>query len=186
MSSEKGGEASIQMTPSKSSQSREEFRVFEEYIANNGLKHSRQREVILQYFLETGGHMTVDDLYRVIHRKHAEIGRTTIYRTLKLLCDAQLAESIELRDGLTRFEHRYKHSHHDHMICIECGTIIEFVSPEIENLQDEIAEAYGFTIDSHRHQIFGVCQKCNRRRSKKKRTRRKTKAGVKNVSTGSH
>ncbi len=107
MSSEKGGEVSIQMTPSKSSESREEFRVFEEHLANNGLKHSRQREVILQYFLETGGHMTVDDLYLVIHRKHSEIGRTTIYRTLKLLCDAQLAESIELRDGLTRFELLY-------------------------------------------------------------------------------
>ena len=71
------------MAPSRSSQGREEFRVFEEYLSNNGLKHSRQREVILQYFLETGGHMTVDDLYRVIHRKHPEIGRTTIYRTLK-------------------------------------------------------------------------------------------------------
>ncbi len=168
------------MAPSKSSHVREEFRVFEEHLAQNGLKHSRQREVILQYFLETGGHMTVDDLYRVIHRKHREIGRTTIYRTLKLLCDAQLAESIELRDGLTRFEHHYKHSHHDHMICIECGTIIEFVSPEIENLQDEIAEAYGFTIDSHRHQIFGVCQKCHQRRSTKKGTH-KTKPGVKNA-----
>ena len=152
------------MPAGNSSPTREEFRVFEHYLADNGLKHSRQREVILQYFLETGGHMTVDDLYRVIHRKHREIGRTTIYRTLKLFCDAKLAESIELKDGLTRFEHHYKHSHHDHMICIECGTIIEFVSPEIENLQDEIADAYGFTIDSHRHQIFGVCQKCDQRR----------------------
>lgn len=173
------------MLPSKPSHRREEFRVFAEYLSQNGLKHSRQREVILQYFLETGGHMTVDDLYRVIHRKHSEIGRTTIYRTLKLLCDAQLAESIELKDGLTRFEHHYKHSHHDHMICIECGTIIEFVSPEIENLQDEIAEAYGFTIDSHRHQIFGVCQKCDQRRLKKKSARRKSKAGTKNVSATS-
>ena len=123
--------------------------------------------------------MTVEDLHRIMHRKNPEIGRTTIYRTLKLLCDAQLAESIELQDGLTRFEHRYKHSHHDHMICVECGTIIEFVNSEIENLQDEIAEAYGFTIDSHRHQIFGVCQKCNqRRRRKTERSRREAKAGV--------
>ncbi len=154
---------------------REEFHVFEQYLADNGLKHSRQREVILQYFLETGGHMTVDDLHRLIHRKHPEIGRTTIYRTLKLFCDAKLAESIELKDGLTRFEHHYKHSHHDHMICIECGTILEFVSAEIENLQDEIAHAYGFTIDSHRHQIFGVCQKCSQRRQNAAKARRKKK-----------
>jgi len=170
------------MGPGTPSTNREEFRVFEQYLADNGLKHSRQREIILQYFLETGGHMTVDDLYRVIHRKHPEIGRTTIYRTLKLFCDAKLAESIELKDGLTRFEHHYKHSHHDHMICIECGTIIEFVSAEIEKLQDEIADAYGFTIDSHRHQIFGVCQKCDQRREEAARARRKktvaTKAGA--------
>lgn len=156
------------MTAEKATRNREEFKVFEEYLAENGLKHSRQREVILQYFLETGGHMTVDDLYRVIHRAHPEIGRTTIYRTLKLLCDARLAESITLRDGLTRFEHRYKHGHHDHMICVQCGTIIEFVSPEIETLQDEIAEAYGFSIDSHRHQLFGACQKCNKRRGRRR------------------
>ena len=166
------------MPSNRSSGNREEFRVFEQYLADNGLKHSRQREIILQYFLETGGHMTVDDLYRVIHRKHPEIGRTTIYRTLKLFCDAKLAESIELKDGLTRFEHHYKHSHHDHMICIECGTIIEFVSAEIENLQDEIADAYGFTIDSHRHQIFGVCQKCNQRREDAQKAHRKKKAAA--------
>jgi Fur family ferric uptake transcriptional regulator len=76
--------------------------------------------------------------------------------------DANLASAIELKDGLTRFEHKYRHAHHDHMICVECGTILEFLSPEIEKLQDEIADAYGFVIESHRHQIFGQCQKCDR------------------------
>ncbi len=152
----------------KPNDKREEFRVLDEYLTTHGLKRSRQRETILHYFLETGGHMTVDDLYRVIHRKHSGIGRTTIYRALKLFCDAKLADAIELRDGLTRFEHRYRHAHHDHMICTECGAILEFLSPEIERLQDETADAYGFVIESHRHQIFGLCQKCNQRRAKKK------------------
>lgn len=148
---------------------REEFRVLAEYLSANGLKHSRQREIILEHFLDTSGHMTVDDLYRVIHRRHPGIGRTTIYRALKVLCDAQLADAIELKDGLTRFEHKFRHAHHDHMICTECGTILEFLSPEIERLQDEIADAYGFAIESHRHQIFGRCQKCNRKATSKKR-----------------
>jgi Fur family ferric uptake transcriptional regulator len=146
----------------------EELEILNSYLQENGLKHSRQREVILEHFLDTSGHMTVDDLYRVIHRKHPGIGRTTIYRALKLFVDAQLASSIELKDGLTRFEHKYRHAHHDHMICTECGTILEFVSPEIERLQDEISEAYGFSIDSHRHQIFGLCQKCTRAEARKK------------------
>jgi Fur family ferric uptake transcriptional regulator len=151
---------------------KEEFKVLADYLSANGLKHSRQREIILQDFLETGGHMTVDDLYRVIHRKHPGIGRTTIYRALKVFVDANLAEAIELKDGLTRFEHKFRHAHHDHMICTECGTILEFLSPEIERLQDEIADAYGFQIDSHRHQIFGLCQKClrGRKRSRMKKS----------------
>ena len=141
---------------------REEFQVLADHLSANGLKHSRQRELILQHFLDTGGHMTVDDLYRVIHRKNPGIGRTTIYRALKVFVDAKLADAIELKDGLTRFEHKFRHAHHDHMICIECGTILEFLSAEIERLQDEIADAYGFQIESHRHQIFGLCQKCLR------------------------
>ena len=67
---------------------REEFRVLDDYLAKNGLKHSKQREIVLQHFLDTGGHMTVDDLYRVIHRKNPRIGRTTIYRALKVFVDA--------------------------------------------------------------------------------------------------
>ena len=146
----------------KLTERREELNILGQYLQEHGLKHSQQRETILQHFLDTGGHMTVDDLYRVIHRKHPGIGRTTIYRALKLFVDAQLASAIELKDGLTRFEHKYRHAHHDHMICTECGTILEFLSPDIERLQDEIADAYGFVIESHRHQIFGQCQKCNR------------------------
>jgi len=151
------------------SDAREEFRVLQEFLSRNGLKQSKQREIVLGHFLDTSGHMTVDDLHRVIRRRNPGIGRTTIYRALKVFVDAQLAESIELKDGMTRFEHKYRHAHHDHMICVDCGTILEFVSPEIERLQDEIAEAYGFVIDSHRHQIFGLCQKCNRTKQKKKR-----------------
>jgi Fur family ferric uptake transcriptional regulator len=150
--------------------------ILRDYLQAHGLKHSRQREVILEHFLETSGHMTVDDLFRVIHRKHPGIGRTTIYRALKLFVDAQLASAIELKDGLTRFEHKYRHAHHDHMICTECGTILEFVNPEIERLQDEIAEAYGFAIESHRHQIFGLCQKCNRALDAKAAKRKKSRS----------
>ena len=148
---------------------REEYRVLDDYLTKHGLKHSKQRVNVLRHFLDTSGHMTVDDLYRVIRRKNPRIGRTTIYRALKVFVAAQLAEAIELRDGLTRFEHKFLHAHHDHMICTECGTILEFLSPEIERLQDEIADAYGFLIESHRHQIFGRCQKCARPRTKSRK-----------------
>jgi Fur family ferric uptake transcriptional regulator len=147
---------------------REELEAFEQYLLNHSLKRSRQREIILERFLETEGHLSVDDLYRIIQRTNPEIGRTTIYRTLKLLCDAEIAKAIELQDGLTRFEILNKDEHHDHMVCTLCGTIVEFTSEAVEKIQEQIAEANGFTVDSHRHQIFGRCQKCRRRRSSSK------------------
>jgi Fur family ferric uptake transcriptional regulator len=162
------------MARGKRSNFREECEVFERYLSERNLKHSRQREIILELFLDTEGHPSVDELYQITQRTHREIGRTTIYRTLKLLCDAELAEAIKLKDGLTRFEHRYKHGHHDHIICAHCGIIVEFTSEAIEKLQGEIAEAHGFTVDSHRHQIFGVCRKCSRKpRQSKQKNREK-------------
>ena len=158
------------MARKKKNRRREEFEVFERYIVDKGLKHSRQRDIILQLFLETDGHLCVDDLYRVIQRTHPEIGRTTIYRTLKILCDAELAKAIEFRDGVTRFEHIYNQDHHDHMVCTCCGAIVEFRSGEIQQLQIELAEKHGFTVDSHRHQIFGVCSECKRKRRTSKKT----------------
>ena len=164
------------MTRQKKIRRREEFEVFERYIVDKGLKHSRQRDVILQLFLKTDGHLTVDDLYQIVQRTHPEIGRTTIYRTLKILCDADLAKAIEFRDGVTRFEHIYNQDHHDHMVCTCCGIIVEFRSNEIQQLQIELAEKHGFTVDSHRHQIFGVCSECKRKRQTSEKTSPTAKA----------
>lgn len=143
---------------------REEKEVFRTYLTEHRLKRSEQRDVILDAFLRTDRHLSVDDLYTLVHRRHPEIGRTTVYRTLKLLQAAGLAQELVLR-GQTRFEREYKREHHDHFICQYCGEIIEFSNPEIERLQDEIAAGIGFVIEGHRHQIYGSCQRCSRTRS---------------------
>lgn len=138
----------------------EELGLFKRYLETNGLKHSRQREVVLRSFLEAEGHVSVDELYSAVHEEHPDIGRSTVYRTLKLLCAAELAEPIQLNDGLVRFERRQLDGHHDHLICIRCGAVWEFLNSDIEKLQDEVAAAHSFAIDSHVHQIFGVCRSC--------------------------
>ena len=92
-------------------------------------------------------------------KRRPEVGRTTVYRTLKLLQEAGLATELVLR-GETRFEREYKRQHHDHFICKSCGEIFEFSSAEIERIQDEIAAGIGFVIEGHRHQIFGLCRRC--------------------------
>jgi Fur family ferric uptake transcriptional regulator len=146
---------------------REEKKVFAAYLTENHLKRSDQREVILDAFFRSHSHLSVDDLFQVVHRVRPDIGRTTVYRTLKLLQAAGLAQELEV-NGETRFEREYKRAHHDHFICKSCGDIAEFSSPEIERLQDEIALGIGFEIQGHRHQIFGLCRRCASRRDKRR------------------
>jgi Fur family ferric uptake transcriptional regulator len=107
----------------------------------------------------------VDDLLQMVQKRRPDIGRTTVYRTLKLLQSAGLAQELAL-DGQRKFEREYKREHHDHFICKSCGAIFEFSSPEIERLQDEIAADIEFTIEGHRHQIYGSCRSCTARASR--------------------
>jgi Fur family ferric uptake transcriptional regulator len=138
---------------------REEKRVFATYLAKNRLKRSGQREAILDAFLRARRHLSVEELLRVVQERRPDIGRTTVYRTLKLLQEAGLASEL-VYGNEARFEPLWKREHHDHFICRGCGRIFEFQSPEIERLQDEIAKGIGFTIEGHRHHIFGLCRRC--------------------------
>jgi Fur family ferric uptake transcriptional regulator len=123
------------------------------------LKRSAQREAILESFLKAGSHVSVEDLLKIVRRREPEVGRTTIYRTLKLFQEAGLASEL-LFGGEARFEPLWNRDHHDHFVCVACGEIFEFQSPDIERLQDEIAASLGFVIEGHRHHIFGRCAKC--------------------------
>jgi Fur family ferric uptake transcriptional regulator len=143
----------------KNSKAQEEREVFSAYLASHHLKRSEQREAVVDVFLRTDRHLSVDDLHGLVRRKRPEIGRTTVYRTLKLLQAAGLAQELALR-GETRFEREYKRDHHDHFICSVCGAIFEFLNADIERAQDESAAEIGFVIQGHRHQIFGMCRRC--------------------------
>jgi Fur family ferric uptake transcriptional regulator len=138
---------------------REERQVLANYLTEHGLKRSAQREAILDAFLKAGHHVSVEDLLKIVRRREPEVGRTTIYRTLKLFQEAGLASEL-LLGGEARFEPLWNRCHHDHFVCVSCGAIFEFQSPEIERLQDEIAGRLGFVIEGHRHNIYGRCSKC--------------------------
>ena len=139
---------------------REEKEVFAAYIAKHRLKRSEQRDAILEAFLRSESHLSVDDLLQLARKRRPDVGRTTVYRTLKLLQAAGLATELVL-EGESRFEREYKRRHHDHFICKTCSAIFEFSSDEIERIQDEVAADLGFVIDGHRHQIFGYCRDCS-------------------------
>jgi Fur family ferric uptake transcriptional regulator len=128
------------------------------YLEDHHLKHTKQREAILEAFLEATGHVTSEDLYQRIRGKHPNIGFTTVYRTMKLLCEAGLANERHFDGGVTRYE--IQHEHHDHLVCTKCGRIIEFECSMIESAQDEIARRYGFRLLRHRHELYGHCLEC--------------------------
>ena len=149
---------------------REERQVLTAYLTRNHLKRSAQREAILDAFVRAGHHVSVEDLLKIVRRRHPDVGRTTIYRTLKLFKDAGLASELALGNE-ARFEPVWNRDHHDHFVCVACGGIFEFQSAEIERLQAEIAEGIGFRIDGHRHHIYGRCRRCAARPPREARSR---------------
>jgi len=128
------------------------------YLEDHSLKRTRQREAILDVFLEVSGHISSDDLYQRVREKHPHSGYTTVYRTMKIFCEAGLAIERSFEDGVTRYE--IPHEHHDHLVCVRCGRIVEFECRMIESAQDRIANEYGFRLLRHRHELYGHCPDC--------------------------
>ncbi|MBI4826680.1 MAG: transcriptional repressor [Thermodesulfovibrionia bacterium] len=133
-----------------------------EFIKTEGLKSTRQRDVITAEFLKTDGHVTAEELYRKIIKKHKNIGFTTVYRTLKLLAKSGLAAEQVFADNLTRYESLSGEEHHDHLICLTCGSITEFQDTRLENMQIKIADDLGFQILNHKMEFYGYCSNCRK------------------------
>ena len=128
------------------------------YMREHGLKNTRQRQMIIDVFLGTDEHMAIDELLSEVQRNMPGVGYATVYRTMKLLSEAGVAQERRFGDGQTRYEPATIGEHHDHLICATCGHIFEFEDPVIEDRQREIATARGLRIVSHRHDIIGECQ----------------------------
>ena len=128
------------------------------YIQDRRLNTTAQREAIVEQFLRTRDHVSIDELLTKVRKRHPRVGYATVYRTLKLLVDSGLAVERQFGDGQARYE--VVGDHHDHLICVKCGVILEFEDPEIERLQDRIAlQLGGFTVLRHRHELYGLCPK---------------------------
>ena len=138
----------------------EEIDVLEEYISENNLKITKQRRTVLKIFLECNNHVSVEELYNIVLKTEPKIGLATVYRTLALLTKSGLALEMDFGDGQKRYESSYKSVHHDHMVCTECGKILEFNHPLIEKYQEEVAKQKNFKITSHKLDLFGLCQDC--------------------------
>jgi Fur family ferric uptake transcriptional regulator len=138
------------------------------FIAKSGLKHSRQRDLIVEAFFEMGGHVPVEALVTRVREEDPHVSVATVYRTMKLLAECGLAEPRQFADGTTRYEVASGRHHHDHLICTECGAIDEFESDAIEEMQLQVARDHGFEVERHKLEIYGRCQRC-RHRSERRR-----------------
>ena len=130
------------------------------HLAHQGLKQTRQRESILEAFMSTAGHVTSEDVHDHVREIDPTIGAATVYRTLKLFCDAGITQPGHFRDGVTVYEHSL--THHDHLICLGCGDVVEFECELIEDEQLRIAKKYGFVLKTHRHELYGFCPGCEK------------------------
>jgi Fur family ferric uptake transcriptional regulator len=103
----------------------------------------------------------IDDLHKKIRSEDPTIGIATLYRTMKLLIDAGLAEMHTFNERTT-YERLYQVGHHDHLICKICSKTVEFEHPLIEKYQQEVCERHGFALKSHRMELFGICNECRK------------------------
>lgn len=142
---------------------------FKALVARRGLKYTRQREEILSIFLNSPGHRNLAQIYAQVAKANPRIGYTTVYRTLRLLTRLGLATERRFDDGETRYERVPEGKHHDHLICLGCGKIIEFEDQALEALQNGIAKRYRFHVFHHRMELYGQCQECAEKKKSKKR-----------------
>ena len=138
-----------------------EKQLLKNYLSEKNLRGSSKRNTILKIFLKEEGHITAEELYQKVSNEDSSIGIATVYRTLKLFREAGLARMSRFKKGDAQYEHNYLHSHHDHLICMKCGKIIEFKNPDIEENQEKIARRHKFKITSHRLELYGTCSKCS-------------------------
>jgi Fur family ferric uptake transcriptional regulator len=133
---------------------------FHQLLREKGLKFTRQRDEIVRVFMASGSHLSVAEVYQRVRQRNPRIGYATVYRTLKLMAKSGWASSGQFGDRMSRVERRAEGEHHDHLICLVCGKIVEFESERIEALQSRIAHQEGFRIFDHKLELYGRCSAC--------------------------
>jgi Fur family ferric uptake transcriptional regulator len=131
--------------------------LFRKALTSRKLKFTRQREVIIDVIFRGEKHLTLDQILDEARAHHPGIGYATVYRTMKLMVECDLVDEHKFTDGQARYE-RVSNHHHDHMICVTCGKIVEFEDDLIERRQELLAEQMGFEVVDHRHEVYVRCK----------------------------
>ena len=136
------------------------MREFTEFLSSKGLRYTREREAIFKEVSSFKGHFDPDELFMRLRKKNAAASRASVYRTIPLLIEAGIIEEVERTDKHSHYELVLGRKHHDHMLCVGCGRVIEFYSEELERLQQRICKRESFSSNSHTLEIKGLCSAC--------------------------
>ena len=147
------------------------FTAFKNALRERNLKSTSQRDDIARVFFASNRHISVEELYRDVRKVNPRVGYATVYRTVRLLRECNLAAERHFHDGEARFENVAEEQHHDHLICERCGRIVEFSNAEIEELQERVARTLDFVISGHKMELYGICGDCRMGRRSRRPTR---------------
>lgn len=131
---------------------------------DNNYKLTAQRKDILDVLIDNSGkHYSAEELYEEVKRINPDIGLATVYRTLELMCQLGIAHQLDFDYNFKRYELNLEGEHHHHLICIDCGKIIEFNDQDLEDFEKRLEEDYQFRIIEHRIKFYGQCKECKKR-----------------------
>ena len=137
-----------------------EREIFREFLYKKGLKLTRERQRILDEVFAFHGHFDPEGLLKSMRSRNIKVSKASIYRTLPLLVESGLVEQVEKNDKHAHYEHTFGHEHHDHLICLKCGAVIEVFSPNLEAIQDKLCRESCFKGITHSLEIKGYCCNC--------------------------
>lgn len=134
------------------------------YLLQKKLRPTRERFLLLEEIMRTSGHFDADQLYSTLNAKGLKASRATVYNTLDLLVECGLISKYRFGESHSRYEKAFGRPRHDHLICLDCGDIIEFVNDRLDRIQKEVCDENKFTLRNSTLQIFGICSNCQHKR----------------------
>ena len=129
-------------------------------LKKEGLRYTHQRQAIWDELSASDEHRDAEEIYLALYNSGLKVSRATVYRTIDVLVKNNLVRKLDLGDGRARYENKMDTAHHDHLICVQCGKIEEFMDNVIENRQEVIIENFGYRLIRHIHQLFVICDEC--------------------------